>query len=167
MTHEELVVQAQGWLKRQQCSVIISEMASVGEEADAIGFINGISILVECKASRADFLRDKKKPFRIEPCCGMGTYRYYLAPKGMIKTSELPDRWCLLEYDGEKVRETKKHHKYSGEFRFEKSESKENSLLISLIRRIGQNPIIGTSIKCYTYETKNRATCLIDSGLAK
>lgn len=51
-------------------------------------------MLVEVKVSRSDFLRDKHKPHRHTG--GLGDFRYYMCPEGMIKIEDLPDRWGLL-----------------------------------------------------------------------
>jgi len=59
--------------------------------------------MVEAKASRADFLADRKKGFRSETELGMGNWRYYICPEGMIEPSELPDNWGLLYLSGTKV----------------------------------------------------------------
>ncbi|EBA4459058.1 adenylosuccinate synthase [Salmonella enterica] len=76
-----------------------NEVGAVGdtERADAWGYRwgwNGCSVLVEVKVSRSDFLRDKHKPHRKSG--GMGDYRYYMCPEGIINISDLPDRWGLL-----------------------------------------------------------------------
>lgn len=74
------------------------------EQPDVIGWVGlGYSWLIEVKVSRADFLKDKKKFQRLYPEKGMGDERYYLAPAGLIKLSELPDRWGLLEWSGGKI----------------------------------------------------------------
>lgn len=95
------------WLKRQQdgphrrsgCSVVITDLVSyAGEIPDVIGWNSDISILIECKASRADFLRDSKKLYRLVR--GMGNRRYFAAPAGLLTPEEIPDGWGLLEMDG-------------------------------------------------------------------
>jgi hypothetical protein len=50
---------------------------------------------VECKISRADFLADHAKPHRAIGG-GVGDYRYFLCPQGLIKPEEVPHRWGLL-----------------------------------------------------------------------
>lgn len=67
------------------------------ENPDVFAFTRYRSILFECKVSRADFLRDKKKPFRINPSMGIGESRYYLCKKGVAKENEMPDGWYLFE----------------------------------------------------------------------
>ncbi|MEB2440984.1 adenylosuccinate synthase [Citrobacter braakii] len=67
------------------------------ERADAWGYRwgwRGGSVLVEVKVSRSDFLRDKHKPHRQRG--GLGDYRYYMCPEGIININDLPDRWGLL-----------------------------------------------------------------------
>lgn len=54
------------------------------------------SVLIECKLSRADFLRDSQKGVRKEPATGMGQRRYYLSPVEVIQVKDLPPKWGLL-----------------------------------------------------------------------
>lgn len=107
MTHDQLCDIAVRWLKRPQsqrgpgCACAFKEVASVSgrERADAWGMAynyGGGSNLVEVKVSRADFLSDKNKPHRQRPETGMGEFRYYLCPEGVIQLADLPDRWGLL-----------------------------------------------------------------------
>lgn len=153
-THDELVKKASKWLRSQKCVVIITEMASQFQEPDAIGWGHRCSILVECKASRSDFLKDKNKR-HIRTGGGMGDYRYYLAPKGIIGISDLPLRWGLLEPCGGGLKIIKK-----AEYQREKSYTQEIGLLVSGFRRIRAQTkrAVGISVKYYGYETKNKAT---------
>lgn len=151
ITHEELVKKAAQWL-RSRCSIVITEMASQREEPDAIGFGGVRTILIECKVTRADFLADLKKP-RHRGLSGMGDHRYYLAPSGLLKPEEIPTGWGLLEVNGRGVSITVKPIQ-----NHDKHYRAEHGLLVSCIRRIGQNAPDGVSVKCYTYRTKNRAT---------
>ena len=102
MTHEKLVTKGVAWLRRYGCGVILSEQSCAsGETPDAIGWKRGChSVLVECKASRADFLIDREKPFRRKPESGMGCERFYLTPAELLRTEDLPVGWGLLELRG-------------------------------------------------------------------
>lgn len=107
-THAELCTIAVKWLKRPNssnghgCHVAVSEVRSgwSGEIPDAIGFRQAGftphdgSVVVEVKVSRSDFLADKKKPHRVQG--GLGNWRYYMCPEGMIQPDELPEGWGLL-----------------------------------------------------------------------
>lgn len=66
---------------------------------DAIGFRAASrlteTVVVEVKCSRADFLADAKKPHRADGE-GMGLYRYFMCPEGLIRPHEVPGRWGLL-----------------------------------------------------------------------
>lgn len=101
---------AVSWLRRPAsrsgpgCLVAVSESANWinGEIPDAIGwrpykYGRAGSVIVEAKISRSDFLADANKSHRIHPGKGMGSYRYYLAPAGIIKVDELPAKWGLIE----------------------------------------------------------------------
>jgi len=100
MTHHELCLRAKKWLANSQgCSVVVvrSSMAA-NEQPDAIGWTQARkSILVECKVSRSDFFRDRKKSFRVRPASGMGTLRYYLTPPKLVTLAEVPEAFGLLE----------------------------------------------------------------------
>lgn len=99
-THSELVKIAHRWvLKNASCGVAFKELVclSTQEIPDVIGF--GAwkhSVMVECKISRSDYLSDKKKPFRINAESGVGKWRFYCVPEGLIKKEELPNGWGLL-----------------------------------------------------------------------
>lgn len=108
ITHKLLVDVACRWLKAPHargghgCQVAVPEPRSgyTGEMPDAIGFrFTGDhkdgTVVVECKTSRADFLADRAKPHRKEG--GMGNWRYFMAPEGLIRPEELPTKWGLLE----------------------------------------------------------------------
>ena len=107
-THDQLCDIAVSWLQRSfsakgpGCNLAIKEIGaySPGEIADAWGFrydryVFG-SVLVEVKVSRSDFLADANKPHRNGSELGVGTYRYYLCPEGVITLDELPHGWGLL-----------------------------------------------------------------------
>jgi hypothetical protein len=113
MLHKELCALAVSWLKRPAsrsgpgCLVAVSESANWinGEIPDAIGwrpYLHGRpgSVVVEVKTSRVDFLADARKPHRTAPGRGMGAYRYYLAPEGLVALNELPPQWGLVEVNG-------------------------------------------------------------------
>lgn len=69
MKHVQLVDLAVRWLRRQGCRVILHHpfRTLLAEQPDAIGWRDGLSILVEAKVSRADFFADEKKLWRREP----------------------------------------------------------------------------------------------------
>lgn len=106
-THRCMVRRMALWLKNvKRMGVVVSELhTSNGEIPDVIGWSGeAVSILIECKASRSDFLSDKKKHFRREPDRGMGDKRYVAVPKGLVSPDEVPDEWGLLEIGKNSVR---------------------------------------------------------------
>lgn len=105
MNHRELCEVGARFLKRSEsanghgCHFVIVEAACYGENPDVFGVRhgrNGATFLLEAKTSRADFLADKLKPHRVNPERGMGKYRYYICPTGLIKPEELPEKWGLI-----------------------------------------------------------------------
>ena len=128
---------AVAWLRRYyKCGIILSEQyCATGEVPDVIawkGFCK--SVLVECKVSRADFLADATKPFRLKPEDGMGSQRFYLAPTGIILAGDLPCHWGLLELRGHNVHLTVKPGRV--DLRSEVGLMKEMNLLLASLRRV-------------------------------
>lgn len=144
LSHEDLVKLAERWLmKTKKCGFVLTELVTWADEIpDAIGFRQDESYLVECKASRADYLTDQKKRFRISPEMGMGTFRYYLCLAGIIKPEDLPPRWGLLHVGpGGKVRQVVGATGHWGaqraEFMFlERNKDSELRILYSALRRL-------------------------------
>lgn len=158
-THRELCEIAERWLLgSQRCRVAIAEPNCIvtDEQPDAIGFKGSWSILVEAKTSRADFLADAKKPFRLRPQKGMGQCRYYICEPGIITEDDLPERWGLLYVlPGGRVRIVR----YSGRFP-EVNYAAERSLLTACLyiqkplkintvygRKIQISPAFGEEVK--------------------
>jgi len=98
MTHKQLVEIAYKWLlKNGGVGVAFKELKSTADEIpDVIGFDCWQSIVIEVKVSRSDYLADMKKPHRAK---GMGNWRFYCCPKGLIKVEELPEKWGLIYVD--------------------------------------------------------------------
>ena len=101
-THEQLRVAAIAFAKRRGydnighhnlglgLGVIASETVTTANDIpDVIGWAYGLSYLIECKASKADFNADAKKPQRSNGT-GMGNFRYYFTPVGLIAPTSLP-----------------------------------------------------------------------------
>lgn len=139
MTHDELVTRAARWLaKTRRCPVVVTEIvtaSSTGEIPDAIGWEGGRSHLVECKVSRSDFLADRKKSFRIMPDLGLGDYRWYMTPPGLVTPDELPDGWGLLEVHPEQVRVLRESGSRWGAPPFVGNGREAQRILLSVIRR--------------------------------
>ena len=135
MTHAQLVEKAVRWLRSYRCGVVLYEQACVsGEMPDAIGWKRAChSVLVECKVTRADFLADRGKPFRLKPEQGVGCERFYFVPAGLLRREELPEGWGLLEYSRGKI-ETKypsaKNLRSATGFQY------EMNLLLASLRRV-------------------------------
>lgn len=135
MTHAQLVEKAVRWLRHYRCGVVLSEQACVsGEMPDAIGWKRANhSVLVECKVTRADFLVDRAKPFRLKPEQGVGCERFYLVPAGLVGRDELPAGWGLLEIRGRGVdvmHASAKNLRTATGFRY------EMNLLLASLRRV-------------------------------
>jgi hypothetical protein len=135
MTHAKLVSIAVKWLRSYRCGVVLSEQACLsGEMPDAIGWKPIChSVLVECKVTRADFLADRDKPFRLNSEQALGCERFYLTLPGLVRVAELPEAWGLLEFRARKVeiiRPSAKNMRRSAGFRY------EMNLLLASLRRV-------------------------------
>jgi hypothetical protein len=134
MNHKQLVEIGYRWLlKSGGCGVALKELKSINQEIpDVIGFSSHHSYVLECKISRGDFLKDKKKGHRE---FGMGDYRYYICPTGLIKPEELPAKWGLIYVSIEHKAKCIKKHKWD-EDKFEKDRFAEQRLMYSVMRRL-------------------------------
>ena len=144
-THKELVALGVRYLYRKCGGIVFYEFQSrAGENPDVIGWRSGRSILIECKISRADFLRDRHKPVRRVPEIGMGAERYYLCPEGMVKPDELPTGWGLLHALPDKRYPTAVIARKS-DFFADRNHHAEIQFLCSMLRRaqirIGVRPL--------------------------
>ena len=129
------------WLSRQ-CSTVLYEFATACDEnPDVIGWAGQAdSLLIECKLTRSDFLRDADKPVRRNPRTGMGRRRYYLCPADVIQIKDLPPKWGLLWVSGNQIavkREARGHP--------ERNLIAEVRFLSTMLRRaqirIGERPL--------------------------
>lgn len=157
-THRQLVEIAYKWaVKNASVGVVFKELYSLASEIpDVIGFGGWESVVIECKVSRGDFLKDKKKPHRSK---GMGNWRFFCCPAGLIKVDELPEKWGLIyvdqkgkakiEYDCRKKKvmlSTKEIEEFgltynyrnlrADENRFECDQMEERRLMYTALRRL-------------------------------
>ena len=141
LTHRNLCVKAAKYLRNQgvqpyhRNQYAVCELERVGECPDAFGWGNSSTQLIEVKVSRSDFLSDKKKHWRRYSCLGLGRYRSYLCPEGLIKAVDLPKNWGLL-YINEKGDITKVVEPQAQE----SHHMEEINLITSILRREGIRP---------------------------
>lgn len=163
-THQELCRLAVKWLQRAPgrngpaCQVAFSEAKCGwnGEIPDAIGFRTAAedegSVVVEVKTSRSDFIADRAKAHRQDPVSGMGMYRYYLAPEGLIAVSDLPELWGLVEVSYRGVMSVRAGHVMHSRaqqpaWRHERSVAREWLLLASMLSRVGDVEALQSELK--------------------
>jgi len=141
MTHKELIIISDNWLKNTiGCRVRLKELVAytlTGEIPDVIGWVRGFSVLVECKTSRADFRRDRKKLSRESYMPALGNWRVYLSTPGIIPYDELPKGWGLYEVCGKCIR-YKAGVRYSNASQspFQSCLKSEVALLVSALSRV-------------------------------
>jgi hypothetical protein len=156
--HDQLCELARKWLLRSHsargmgCSLSLRETSSIygGESPDALGFRSGGpwfgTYLVEVKTSRSDFLADRNKKFRLDPTLGVGNWRFYFCPAGLIEPHEVPEMWGLIWVNAqghvkpqicphiEPDRLTEERRAAVEEMRFEGNRDHELLLFISALR---------------------------------
>lgn len=126
---------------------------------------SGETIILEAKASRSDFLADKKKSFRAEPDQGMGDFRYYICPKDVVKEEDLKGtQWGLIWVSPGGQCTVKRghclnkniHQRVDNErrWRCKKNTDAENKLILSLLIRIGFNVDISALVEVIKSEAK-------------
>lgn len=142
ITHEELCRVAVRWLNNRMV-IGVSEISYASEIPDALGYGSYGTVLIECKTSRADFLRDGKKWCRKDSAKGLGNYRYFMCVEGLIKTDELPEKWGLLWVKNGKVylKKGAKYYGHSGheDWYFESARDSELGILAQVARRLRDN----------------------------
>lgn len=138
--HRELCLLAAKWLRRARNGwysfpyVAVELATQLDEQPDVFGWAYWATVLIEVKVSRSDFLTDAKKPFRKNPEDGVGAFRFYCCPAGLIQIDDLPKGWGLLwETDG-KI-EVKRTAEPQPALR-----QAEINLLSSIMRREGVKP---------------------------
>ncbi|HHZ24246.1 TPA: hypothetical protein HH296_17785 [Xanthomonas vasicola pv. zeae] len=104
LSHAQLVDLGARWVRREGFGVVATEVVAVGcrEQADVIGLRATCSAVIEAKASRADFLADWAKPHRHTG--GLGLYRFFACPEGLIDLAELTKGWGLLYATSRSIR---------------------------------------------------------------
>lgn len=105
-SHADLVLRAADWLASRRHAVVLTERSPrwCWESPDAIGFRSpGIVSVIECKVSRADFMRDAHKP-HAKAGLTMGDERWYMTPPGLLDPAGLPADHGLLEVHPLQVR---------------------------------------------------------------
>lgn len=163
-THAELCTLALRWLKKpfsaggHGCQIAFSETRTSflpGESPDAIGFrvsspgYGGGSVVVECKISRADFRKDLSKPHR-KVGAGMGRFRYYLCPDGLIGLDDLPPGWGLLHATARSVRViagAARSIRHPGSFDCPHDAVSETMLLANLLHRVGDAEALNARLR--------------------
>jgi hypothetical protein len=137
---------------------VITELTTAaGETPDVFG-LGYTTMLVECKATRSDFLADSDKPFRRNPEQGLGDLRYYFAPEGVIRVEELPANWGLVEVHG------KQNKKVALAVKQPKDDRLEMCLVASAFQRLNIPEGNHISAKFYRIQSKCRATITVDDG---
>lgn len=97
--HDWIALKASKWIMGTcNCSVGAVNYSGSGIEVCDGYLVNYRgTYLVEAKVSLIDFKKDAKKIFRINPEIGVGKYRFYACPKGLLKLEDLPEKWGLIE----------------------------------------------------------------------
>jgi hypothetical protein len=94
LTQQNLSMRAARFLAKNGFKVSFDNrfvgLSNEGRYPDAIGFRVGASCRVHVVLSRSDFLTQSREG-------GLGDWRFYLAPAGVISEQDLPPGWGLLQ----------------------------------------------------------------------
>lgn len=153
ISHAALVARSIRFLKDvRRCRIVLTEMnCNWIEVPDAIGFSEKSgSVLIECKCTRSDFRTDRQKKARREGV-GMGKYRFYLVPHGLVRAHEFEtliagesvepqttsfkwgsNGWGLLWWDPATDRISQQRISQ----RFSQNDEAENRLLVAALHRV-------------------------------
>lgn len=134
MTHADLVRRATRWLRNtMKCPVVFAEIVTYAScNPDAIGWRGSRERechFVECKRTRSDFFRDRKKQSHLWGTVP-GTHRWYMTPPGLVGEAEIPPGWGLLEVHSKIVRVVVRAQGVE-----EPARGDEITILLSAIRR--------------------------------
>jgi len=150
LSHDELTVLAEKWLKKKNCGVTFNDkfkaLTSTGEQPDALGMRQHVSVMVECKCSKRDFVTDANKAFRKQPDLGVGDWRFYLCPERLIYPDEIPDGWGLLWVVNGKVKEifgVPTNTQWQSNKPFTGNKEVEFSMMYSALRRLTNMDLFG------------------------
>lgn len=139
--HRRLCLLAGNWLRESgrisppACPFTAVEMVTINAETpDVMGFNSWLTVLIEVKISRSDFIADNRKYFRIHPERGMGALRFYCCPDGLISPEEIPVKWGLLYEVNSNIKLIKKAE-------YQENDMKAAlSYMYSILRREIKNP---------------------------
>lgn len=150
-----MVRRARNWLwsldptqERERPAVICTEVSArrSAESPDVFGIgADGLTYLIECKVSRADFLSDRNKPHRSADL-HLGTYRWFCAPSGIIQPHELPGGWGLVQ-----VVNTKLVERIAPLRRTDVDREAELAIMVSVMRNVWRGGRVrGVGMRTYT-----------------
>jgi hypothetical protein len=155
ISHRELCLFGSGYMKNNgiikwnKPAYVVCELERSNAECpDVFGFGGAYTQLIEVKVSHSDFIADKKKHWRKNPCEGLGQLRAYLCPAGIIDVNELPDKWGLFYCENGKIETVKEPEIQTS------SSMQEMNLAASILRREG----IKSKILSYRYKTNREWT---------
>ena len=155
MTHAEMVRRARNYLWAMEPlagharpSVICTEVRASrsAENPDVFGIgPDGISYLIECKVSRADFLGDRNKPHRTADL-HLGSYRWFCAPSGIIQPHELPQGWGLLQVVNKTLTQ-----RIAPSQQLDVDREAELAILVAILRNVWKGgKVRGTGMRAYS-----------------
>ncbi|MCG6521972.1 hypothetical protein K6U39_16795, partial [Vibrio parahaemolyticus] len=96
---------------------------------------------------------DAKKPHRINPSTGMGMYRYYMAPEGLLRPDELPTAWGLIEITARGLIRPRTGHVLMhwmddpAPWQHQRTHGAEWTLLARMLNRVGDVEVLQNRLK--------------------
>jgi hypothetical protein len=125
----------------------------------------GDTVLIEVKVSLADFMQDAKKTFRTKAGKGMGDYRYYCVPCGLVSLADIPQGWGLIEYKNGSFKTVLggKPGTYNKK-RFKKDSRSEARLFYQVLTRVGHVMDLQNFADAGVFKTENSKYLINSNG---
>lgn len=143
LRHEELLKTAAKFIKNKalthfgKSTYVVCNYNDGMEPIDVFGFGGGCTQIIKVITTRMELNLDLERAYRKCPKYGVGEFRSYLCPNGLLNKEDIPKNWGLLWCDNKgKIIEILNPQKQ------EENKAQEAKIIKSLLRRNGINPKI-------------------------
>ena len=143
LRHEELLKTAATFINNKglthfgKSTYVVCNYNDGMEPIDVFGFGGGCTQIIKVITTRMELNLDLERAYRKCPKYGIGEFRSYLCPNGLLNKEDIPKNWGLLWCDNKgKIIEILNPQKQ------EENKAQEAKIIKSLLRRNGINPEI-------------------------
>ena len=143
LRHEELLKTAAKFIKNKglahfgKSPYVVCNYNDAMEPIDVFGFGGSCTQVIKVITTHMELNLDLERAYRKCPKYGVGEFRSYLCPNGLLNKEDIPKNWGLLWCDNKgKIIEILNPQKQ------EENKAQEAKIIKSLLRRNGINPKI-------------------------